>query len=67
MGILNYLTGVKVQVVESKDREAFEKIITEMIGNGWVPEGGISIAYDVNNNITYCQLMIRSLTKSYKN
>ncbi len=46
------------KTITMRNAGQFDDVVKTHIDYGWTPLGGVAIAYDAQNNLTYAQAMI---------
>ena len=53
-------THIKYVIIEDWNRQSLERRVNLLIPIGWIPQGGLAVYYDTQDNTTiYLQAMVR--------
>ena len=50
---------MEYKIVEAYHIDTLARLVNELIGEGWEPQGGVAIAFDSSNNAVHLQALIR--------
>lgn len=51
---------IKYVLMEDLNRQSLERRVNLFIPMGWIPQGGVAVDYDTQDNVTiYLQAMVR--------
>lgn len=53
-------SGIEYKVATSNDPEAIQRIVQELLTNGWEPQGGLSVSGEREK--CFCQAVVRKIS-----